>query len=227
MPGVGHQARALVSSRRGVVLAVLAVAAAAVALLLLERLLPDAATLQDWVRSAHSLGVGLPVAFLLAHAVLTVTPLPRTAFTLAAGLLFGPTLGVTLALAGATASAVLALLAVRALGREAVAARLRHRSFRAVDDRLRRRGWLAVASLRLIPVVPFWLVNYACGVSAVRVLPFTVATALGALPGTVSIVLLGDAVAGRTSPLLLVVSVVCGAVGVLGLVLDSRTPVKS
>ena len=47
--------------------------------------------LRDW---AESVGPWFPLAFLLAHIVVTVVPVPRTAFTLAAGLLFGPVLGV-------------------------------------------------------------------------------------------------------------------------------------
>ena len=53
--------------------------------------LPTPVQLRDW---AESVGPWFPLAFLLAHIVVTVVPVPRTAFTLAAGLLFGPALGV-------------------------------------------------------------------------------------------------------------------------------------
>ena len=56
------------------------------------------------------------MAFLVAHIVVTVLPVPRTAFTLAAGLLFGPVLGVLIAVVASTASAVIAMLLVRAAG---------------------------------------------------------------------------------------------------------------
>ena len=49
--------------------------------------LPTAVQLRDW---ATSVGPWFPLAFLAAHIVITVFPFPRTAFTLAAGLLFGP-----------------------------------------------------------------------------------------------------------------------------------------
>ena len=75
--------------------------------------LPSALQLRDW---AASLGPWFPLAFLAAHVVVTVFPFPRTAFTLAAGLLFGPLLGVALALVASTLSAVIALLLVRAAG---------------------------------------------------------------------------------------------------------------
>ncbi len=75
--------------------------------------LPTAVQLRDW---ATSVGPWFPLAFLAAHIVVTVFPFPRTAFTLAAGLLFGPCLGVPLAVLASTVSAVIALLLVRAAG---------------------------------------------------------------------------------------------------------------
>ncbi len=129
-------------------------------------------------------------------------------------------------MAATTISAVLALLIVRAIGRDAVAAHLTHPAVRSVDARLERRGWLAVGSMRLIAMIPFSVVNYCCGVSSVRVLPYTLATVAGILPGTVGVVLLGDALTGETDPRLLVVSGICIAVGMLGLFVDARTPLS-
>jgi uncharacterized membrane protein YdjX (TVP38/TMEM64 family) len=93
-----------------------------------------------------------------------------------------------------------------------------------VDERIARRGWLAVGSLRLIAFVPFSVVNYCSGVSSIRLLPYVLATVVGILPGTVGIVVLGDALSGETNPALLLLSGVCVVVGILGLIVDSRRP---
>jgi uncharacterized membrane protein YdjX (TVP38/TMEM64 family) len=180
--------------------------------------LPTPVQLRDWAESA---GPWFPLAFLLAHIVVTVVPVPRTAFTLAAGLLFGPVLGVAIGVVASTVSAMMAMLLVRAAGWQ-LNRLVRHRSIETVDERLRTRGWLAVLSLRLIPVVPFSAINYAAGASAVRVLPYGVATVAGLLPGTAAVVILGDALAGHPSPLLGMVSLCIGAVGVAGLVIEVR-----
>ncbi|MFY9764646.1 MAG: TVP38/TMEM64 family protein, partial [Mycobacterium sp.] len=164
--------------------------------------LPSAVQLRDW---ATSVGPWFPLAFLATHIVVTVLPFPRTAFTLAAGLLFGPVLGVTLAVAASAASAVIALVLVRAAGWE-LSRLVRHHAVEKLDARLRDRGWVAVMSLRLIPAVPFSVLNYAVGASAVRVLPYTLATVAGLLPGTAAVVILGDAFTGHLSPLLFLVS---------------------
>jgi uncharacterized membrane protein YdjX (TVP38/TMEM64 family) len=179
---------------------------------------PTAVQLRDW---ATSMGPWLPLAFLAAHIVVTVLPFPRTAFTLAAGLLFGPVLGVTLAVAASAASAVIALLLVRAAGWQ-LSHLVRHRAVEKVDARLHDRGWIAVTSLRLIPAVPFSVLNYAVGASAVRVLPYTLATVAGMLPGTAAVVILGDALTGHVSRLLFVVSVCTGAVGLALLAYEIR-----
>lgn len=183
---------------------------------------PSIEQIRSW---SESVGPLFPPVFLLVHVVVTIAPVPRTLFTVSAGVLFGAATGIAVTMAATTISAVLALLIVRAIGRDAVAAHLTHPAARSVDARLERRGWLAVGSMRLIAMIPFSVVNYCCGVSSVRVLPYTLATVAGILPGTVGVVLLGDALTGESDPRLLVVSGICIAVGLLGLVVDARTPV--
>lgn len=175
--------------------------------------LPTALQLRDW---ATSVGPWFPLAFLAAHIVVTVFPFPRTAFTLAAGLLFGPALGVPLAVTAATISALLALLLVRAVGLH-LDRLLPHPRIGSLNARLRERGWPTVVSMRLIPAVPFSVLNYAAGASSVRVLPYTLATLVGLLPGTAAVVILGDALTGNVSPLLVLVSLCTASVGVAGL----------
>lgn len=185
---------------------------------------PPISQVQNW---AESTGPMFVLLFFLAQSALTVAPVPRTVFTLSAGLLFGAATGVAVTIAATTLSAVLAFLLVRAIGRPAVQAWLTHPTVAAIETRLARRGWLAVGSLRLIAPAPFALVNYCSGLSSVRLLPYTMATVVGILPGTVGIVLLGDALTGQTDPALLVVTLVCVACGVAGLLLDNGLPAPS
>ncbi len=180
--------------------------------------LPTAVQLRDWATSA---GPWFPVAFLGTHIVVTVFPFPRTAFTLAAGLLFGPVLGIPLAVAAATVSAVIALLLVRAAGWQ-LNKLVPHPRIDSLDARLRARGWPTIVSMRLIPAVPFSVLNYAAGASAVRVLPYALATLVGLLPGTAAVVILGDALTGNVSPLLVLISFCTASVGVAGLIYEVR-----
>ncbi|MEO8813677.1 MAG: TVP38/TMEM64 family protein [Mycobacterium sp.] len=180
---------------------------------------PTAVQLRDW---AQTVGPWLPPAFLVTHAVVTIFPFPRTAFTLAAGLLFGPWLGVVLAVAASALSALAVLLLMRVFGWQ-LSRLVRHPRVDSLDARLRQRGWTAVVSLRFIPAIPFSVINYAAGASAVRVLPYTWATLVGLLPGTAAVVVLGNALTGDVSPLLFLVSLVTAAVGVALLVYEVRS----
>lgn len=201
---------------RLVLTALVIVALVAVALLVR---LPSAVQLRDWARA---LGPWFPLAFLAAHTIVTVFPFPRTAFTLAAGLLFGPWLGVSLAVAASTLSALIALALIRTAGWQ-LSRLVRHPGLEALDSRLRRRGGPAVVSLRLIPAIPFAVINYAAGASAVRPWPYTLATVVGIFPGTAAVVVLGDALTGRVSPALFAVSVATAAVGVALLAYEVRS----
>jgi len=183
---------------------------------------PSIAQIREWSDSVD--GPALILSFFAVHALVTITPVPRTVFTLSAGVLFGSAVGIAVTVAATTVSAVLAFLLVRAVGRRAVESRLTHPAARAIDLRLARRGWLAVGSLRLIAAAPFFVVNCCCAVSAVRLLPYTLATLVGVLPGTVAVVLLGDAIPGQADPLLMVITGVCIALGLAGLLLEARLP---
>jgi uncharacterized membrane protein YdjX (TVP38/TMEM64 family) len=183
--------------------------------------LPTPLQMRIW---AESIGVAAPLLFLIGHALVTVAPIPRTVFTLAAGLLFGPVLGVGLSLLATTLSAVLAFGLVRWLAGGMIRPYLDGRVLRAVDTRLRRRGWLAVASLRLIPAVPFSMLNYCSAVSSISFRHYLAGTA-GIVPGSVAVVVLGDALTGTTSPTLLAVSLAAAAIGVIGLIVELRSPV--
>ena len=180
--------------------------------------MPTAVQLRDW---ATSVGPWFPLAFLAAHIVVTAFPFPRVAFTLAAGLLFGPALGVVLAVLASTLSALLALWLVRAVGWR-LDRLVSHPSIETVDARLRQRGWPVVVALRLIPALPFAVINYAAGASAVRPLPYTLATFVGLTPGTLAVVVLGDALTGHVSPLLVLVSVITACLGIALLVYEIR-----
>jgi uncharacterized membrane protein YdjX (TVP38/TMEM64 family) len=214
-------AAAVVATTRQVSKRRMVVTGAAIAILIAVALLVPLPTAVQMRDRATSVGPWFPLAFLAAHIVLTVLPFPRTAFTLAAGLLFGPVLGVTVAVAASTASAVIALVLVRAAGWQ-LSRLVRHQAVEALDTRLRDRGWIAVMSLRLIPAVPFSVLNYAVGASAVRVLPYTLATLAGVLPGTAAVVILGDALTGHISPLLVLVSLCTGIVGLALLAYEIR-----
>ena len=168
-------------------------------------------------------GVWAPVLFVALQAIVTITPLPRTMFTVAAGVLFGSLWGLVLTITGTTLAALAAYGLVRWVGGPIVARHEHRPGFAWVRARLDHSGLLAMLSLRLLPMVPFSLLNYAAGAARVRIVPYIVGTVLGVLPGTVAIVVLGDAVTdGVVNPAMFAVSLAGAVLGLTGAAIAAR-----
>jgi uncharacterized membrane protein YdjX (TVP38/TMEM64 family) len=190
-------------------LAVLAVLVLVAAVLLPT---PDLDTIRAGVRGSGALSWATFLALMVGA---TQLPVPRTVWTVAAGVLFGPLVGSILALAGMAASVTLSLVLVRWIGGAAVRRAEQAPRFRALQTVLEERGWVAVLGLRMIPVIPFSLLNYACGLSRVPLLPCVLATVAGSAPLTVAVVASSDVVVNGGEPWFLGVSVALAAAGVL------------
>ncbi|MEZ4363069.1 MAG: VTT domain-containing protein [Kofleriaceae bacterium] len=163
------------------------------AALLLSRLpvQPVLTSLVERVRGAGAMG---GVAFAGAYVVTAVLMLPGSALTLGAGFVYGPAVGALLVIPASVLAAVLAF----ALARGALRARVsrwaaRDRRARALDRAVGRAGFRIVLLLRLSPVIPYSLLNYALGITDVRLRDYALASAIGMLPGTLLYVSAGAA----------------------------------
>ena len=156
----------------------------------------DAAALQSWVQQA---GIAAPLLFMLIYALATVLFLPGSVLTLAGGALFGPVLGTAYNLTGATLGAALAFLIARYLASDWVAHKAGGRLKQLIDG-VEREGWRFVAFVRLVPLFPFNLLNYALGLTRLKFSHYLIATYVFMLPGAIAYTYLGyagrEAVAG-------------------------------
>jgi uncharacterized membrane protein YdjX (TVP38/TMEM64 family) len=168
--------------------------AAAVALLLLAGwLLP----MREWIlglaesmRDAGALGISL---FFIAYIVSAVALVPGSLLTLAAGFAYGPVLGLLIASPASVAAATTAFLLGRTLLRDWVRRRVgASPRARAIDRAVGREGFKLVLLLRLSPLVPFNLLNYALSLSGVTLGRYVLASFLGMLPATFLYVYLGS-----------------------------------
>ena len=159
--------------------------------------LRDPERLAEAIRTARDVPA-LPVLFVLAYALATVVGLPATVFTLAGGAIFGTVLGSLVNWSGATLGALGAYALARRVGGDAVR-QLLGRHAAALDTLTARAGFPTLLRLRLIPVVPFNGLNFAAGLAPVPLRPYTLATALGIIPGTIVYTYFADSlIAGAT-----------------------------
>lgn len=147
------------------------------------------ATVERFVASA---GATAPLLFVLGYAVATVFFMPGSVLTLAAGALFGPVAGAFYSLTGATLGATLAFLVARFLAGEWVARKAGGR-LRDFVQGVEAEGWRFVAFLRLVPLFPFNLVNYALGLTRIPLVQYVLASYLCMLPGALAYAYLGFA----------------------------------
>jgi uncharacterized membrane protein YdjX (TVP38/TMEM64 family) len=148
-------------------------------------------------------GIWGPIIYLMVWTIAPSLLLPGLPITLAGGVLFGPFWGVIYTAFGSAAGAALAFLVARYLARDWVAAKLAGTKLIHLDDKVAQHGWKVVAFTRLVPVFPFFLINYAFGLTRIPFFPYTIATFFAMLPLTIAYVYFSahilDLIRGRIS----------------------------
>jgi pyruvate/2-oxoglutarate dehydrogenase complex dihydrolipoamide dehydrogenase (E3) component/uncharacterized membrane protein YdjX (TVP38/TMEM64 family) len=138
-------------------------------------------------------------AYMAAYVAVTALSLPGAAIlTLAGGALFGLVAGTIIVSFASTIGATLAFLASRHLLRDWVQARFGDR-LRAINEGIARDGAFYLFSLRLVPIVPFVLVNLLMGLTPIRTLTYAAVSQVGMLLGTTVYVNAGTRLAGIDS----------------------------
>ena len=141
-----------------------------------------------WV---DQLGFWGPLVFMAGYAIATVAFVPGSLLTLSAGAIFGLGEGILWVFLAASAGATAAFLVSRYVARRAVENKLAGSSrFAAIDAAVGREGLKIVVLLRLSPMVPFNTLNYALGLTNVRLRDYMLGC-LGMLPGTLLYVYYG------------------------------------
>ena len=176
----------------------------------------------EGVRDAvDGFGPAGPLVFVVVSAALTVACVPGPLLAGAAGLLFGTALGTPTAIVSATLGATCAAAISRRFGAGALD-ELSGRRVTAMQDWIAARGFLAVLYARILPGVPYNLVNYAAGLTRVPLVVFAAATALGCAPRAFAYVALGGSLDDLGSPEAVVAFAVLVGMALVGLLFAAR-----
>lgn len=177
--------------RGGFILRIIVVAALAAAILWLafNRQVLEATALE---RELQHFGRWAPILFVGLYALSTVLFVPGSALTIAGGALFGPVWGTLWNLIGATLGATLAFVIARYVASDWVSRRAGERLARLIRG-VEEEGWRFVAFVRLVPLFPFNLVNYAFGLTRIRLGEYVAASFVCMAPGALAYTYLGYA----------------------------------
>lgn len=149
----------------------------------------DIEVLKETVSSA---GIWGPILFMLIYAIGTVFFLPGLILTMAGGVIFGPYLGTFYNLTAATIGAGAAFLVARYIAGDWVQKKAGKRT-EALMNGVNEEGWKFVAFVRLVPLFPFNLLNYALGLTQIRFWTYFITSYIAMLPGAIAYTYLGYA----------------------------------
>jgi uncharacterized membrane protein YdjX (TVP38/TMEM64 family) len=203
-------------SRRGAIVRLLAYGAAVGTILLVLLVTGSLPTPEEARDFGDDLGDGAYFAFVPVFVVVNfVITWPILAG--AAGLLFGTAVGTPLTLAAVTAASVTQMFVARRLAAGHHGSLLPERT-RAVEDFLTRHGAVAVMESRLVPLLPWGIVNFSAGLTHLPYRALALGTVVGAAPKVFAYVALGGSLSDLTSPeaiLAVALLVVLAAAGLL------------
>lgn len=149
-------------------------------------------------------GAWAPACYVFLFAVLPAFFFPVAVLALAGGLLFGLWWGSIYTFVGAVLNCTIMFLLARYAGREKVEALIQKKLSPAWQQRLQNLsgsgGFLLLVILRLIPAVPYNLINYAFGLTGMPFRTYILASAIGIIPGTLAFINIGDKAMDVTSP---------------------------
>ncbi|KAL3688610.1 hypothetical protein R1sor_014919 [Riccia sorocarpa] len=173
-----------------VVVVFLAAVSAAVIILPVEKMLKD---FLIWVQ--RDMGPWGPVMLALAYIPCTIFAVPASILTLGGGYLFGLVMGFISDSIGSTLGATAAFLVGRTVGRSYVTSKLNdYPQFQAIAIAIERSGFKIVLLLRMVPLLPFNVLNYLLSVTPLSVWTYMLASWIGMMPSTLVFVYVGTTI---------------------------------
>jgi uncharacterized membrane protein YdjX (TVP38/TMEM64 family) len=162
-------------------------------MILFASALPFLQWMVDFIHWAKGMGPAGGLIYAVVYILGTALFFPGLPLTLGAGFLYGAIIGTLVVSPASVAGASLAFLIARYVARDWVTRRLKkYPQAAAIDRAIEKNGFKAVVLLRLQPVLPFNILNYALGLTSIRLRDYMLASWIGMFPATVLYVYLGS-----------------------------------
>ena len=137
------------------------------------------------------MGIFAPILYILVYTLATIFILPSTALNLLGGAFFGVWWGTLWTSIAAITAATVTFTFTRTVGRKWVKKKLAGR-WKTIDAEIRQGGLFYLFAIRLLPIIPYGLVNFASGLTAISLKDYLIGTTLGTVPGLLPFVMLGS-----------------------------------
>jgi uncharacterized membrane protein YdjX (TVP38/TMEM64 family) len=147
----------------------------------------DRAELQLWL---HQMGGWAPILYILIYSIATICILPSTPLNLTGGAIFGSVWGTVWTSVAAILAAVLSFAFSRTVGRKLVEQKFAGK-WASLDREIDRGGFFYMFAIRLLPLIPYGLVNFTAGLTSIKFRDYFFGTLLGTVPGILPFVMMG------------------------------------
>ena len=143
--------------------------------------------LQLWLQQ---MGMWAPIFYILIYSIATICILPSTPLNLTGGAIFGSVWGTVWTSIAAILAAVLSFGFSRTIGRKLVEQKLAGK-WESLDREMYQGGFFYMFAIRLLPLIPYGIVNFAAGLTSIKFRDYFFGTLLGTVPGILPFVMMG------------------------------------
>jgi uncharacterized membrane protein YdjX (TVP38/TMEM64 family) len=143
--------------------------------------------LQLWLQK---MGIWAPILYILIYSIATICMLPSTPLNLSGGDIFGSVWGTVWTSIAAILAAVLSFAFSRTIGRNFVKKKLAGK-WQSIDREMHQGGFFYMFAIRLLPLIPYGIVNFAAGLTSIKFRDYLLGTFLGTVPGILPFVMMG------------------------------------
>jgi uncharacterized membrane protein YdjX (TVP38/TMEM64 family) len=169
--------------------------------------------LQLWLQQ---MGIWAPIIYILVYAIATIFILPSTPLNLSGGAIFGSVWGTVWTSIAAVLAAVLSFGFSRTIGRKFVEQKLAGK-WQSLDREMEQGGFFYMFAIRLLPLIPYGMVNFAAGLTSIKFRDYFFGTLLGTVPGILPFVMMGAGLTalkqGNVIPILVALALIGMLVG--------------
>jgi uncharacterized membrane protein YdjX (TVP38/TMEM64 family) len=160
------------------------------------------------------MGIWAPILYILVYSIATLCILPSTPLNLTGGAIFGSVWGTVWTSVAAILAAIISFWFSRTIGRKFIEQKLAGK-WQSIDKEMQGGGFFYMFAIRLLPLIPYGIVNFAAGLTSIKFRDYFFGTLLGTVPGILPFVMMGDGLEDLKQGKVLTILVSLALVGML------------